>query len=210
MKHRPRRYLQLFACVVALAGAVATAPPLSAGDGPVTPPRVPPDLQVPDDVTAFLEAHAVGTQNYVCLPSGSSFVWTFFAPQATLFDDERQQIITHFLSGNPVEGGTPRATWQHSRDTSLVLAVTTGQSSDPTFVTPGAIPWLRLRAVGAHDGPAGGHTLTPTLFIQRLNTAGGGAPTTGCALAADVGTKMLVPYKADYFFYQHRGSVNGR
>jgi len=52
------------------------------------------------------------------------------------------------------------------------------------------------------DGPTGGHTLTATTFIQRLNTAGGGAPSTGCASSTDVGNQAFVPYTADYFFYK--------
>jgi Protein of unknown function (DUF3455). len=197
--------MSLFVCVVALTAVVAAARPRPAHDGPVTPPRVPASVEVPGNLKAFLEGHATGTQNYVCLPSGASVAWTFVAPQATLFDDDRQQIITHFLSGNPSESGTPRATWQHSADTSAVWAVTDGQSSDPTFVKPGAIPWFRLRVVGAQAGPTGRHTLTPTVYIQRLNTVGGSAPPTGCAQATDVGKKVVVPYKADYLFYERRG-----
>lgn len=66
----------------------------------------------------------------------------------------------------------------------------------------GAIPWLRLQVVGSQSGPTGGSALTGTTFIQRLNTAGGLAPATGCAAAADVAKKALVPYEADYFFYR--------
>ena len=103
--------------VIALAScAVIAQSPFT--DHPKAPP-VPPDLQVPEGNTAFLEGHAVGTQNYICLPSASGFPWTFFSPQATLFTnvkwirgDARQQIITHFLSPNPFESGLPRATWQ--------------------------------------------------------------------------------------------------
>src|SRR5262249_15469191 len=84
-----------------------------------TAPRMPAAIQVPAGNTSFLTAQAVGTQNYVCLPSGNSFSWTFFGPQATLFltlrfsqAEIRQQIATHFLSPNPSESGMPRATWQ--------------------------------------------------------------------------------------------------
>lgn len=45
---------------------------------------------------------------------------------------------------------------------------------------PSAIPWLLLEVVGEQDGPTGGHKLTETTFIQRLNTSGGVAPSTGC------------------------------
>jgi hypothetical protein len=36
----------------------------------VVPPSVPPGLEVPAPNQAFLVGHAVGTQNYVCQPSG--------------------------------------------------------------------------------------------------------------------------------------------
>lgn len=169
----------------------------------VTPPNMPAEIQVPAGNKPYLMGHAVGTQNYICLPSGAGFAWTLFGPQATLFDDDFKQVITHFLSPNPYEpGAPPRATWQHSRDTSETWAVMTHQSSDPVFVRAGAIPWFRLQKVGVQDGPTGGHKLTRTTWVQRLNTIGGVAPATGCAMAADVGKKMLVPYEADYYFYR--------
>jgi len=51
------------------------------------------------------------------------------------------------------------------------------------------------------DGPTGGDTLTKTTFVQRLNTRGALAPSTGCASPSNVGNQAFVPYTADYFFY---------
>jgi hypothetical protein len=56
--------------------------------------------------------------------------------------------------------------------------------------------------VKGEDGPTGGDTLTHTNFVQRLNTSGGVAPTTGCSAPTDVGHLAFVPYTADYFFYR--------
>jgi hypothetical protein len=162
---------------------------------------IPADLRVPAGHTLFLRASATGTQNYVCLPTASGFGWAFYGPQATLFRSGTQ-VITHFLSPNPDEGGLPRATWQHSRDTSRVWANAVASSSDPRFVRPGAIPWLLLEVVGADRGPTGGTRLTETSFIQRIRTSGGVAPATGCDEAPNVGAKALVPYKTDYLFYK--------
>jgi hypothetical protein len=185
---------------IVLIGTLAIAP--SAAAQVVTPPAVPENLQVTDGSIAFLVGHAVGTQNYVCVPTSSGHMWTFFGPQATLFDDNGDQITTHFLSPNPDENGAPRATWQHSGDTSAAWAAAIANSTDPSFVAPGAIPWLLLRVVGTEYGPALGATLTATTFIQRVNTAGGLAPDTGCKSAKDTGKKALVPYTADYVFYR--------
>ena len=199
----------ILAC--ALESSVALAQPAT---NTFTPPPIPDKLQVQDGGTLFLKGQAQGTQNYICLPSGSGFAWTFFSPQATLFfttklfgADIRQQIITHFLSTNPnpADNGAARATWQSSIDTSAVWAraiATATSSTDPNFVAQGAIPWLLLQAVGTQRGPTGGDFLAHTTFVQRLNTSGGVAPATGCSEAANVGATALVPYTADYFFYK--------
>ena len=207
---RSRRIL-IVAGIPALAAAFTIALPRPAHARRVTPPPVPTVIQVPAGNKAFFEGHAVGTQNYSCLPSSTGVAWTLFGPQATLFDDDVKQVMTHFLSPNPFDNagaGMPRATWQHSRDTSTVwgLLVPGASSTDPHFVAPGAIPWLLLQVVGAQDGPAGGDKLTPTTYIQRLNTSGGVAPSTGCTLSTDVGKRALVPYTADYFFFRHLGT----
>jgi Protein of unknown function (DUF3455) len=167
-------------------------------------PAVPSDLKVPAGHALFLRASATGTQNYVCLPTDSGFGWAFFGPQATLTSfKSNTQVMTHFLSPNPDEGGLPRATWQHSRDTSRVWAKAVASSSDPIFVRPGAIPWLLLEVAGADPGPARRSRLTEAVYIQRVRTSGGVAPATGCdAQAPNVGAKALVPYEADYLFYK--------
>jgi hypothetical protein len=59
-----------------------------------------------------------------------------------------------------------------------------------------------LDVVGAQDGPNDGDKLSEATFIQRVNTVGGIAPSTGCASAADVGKRAFVSYRADYFFYK--------
>jgi len=172
-------------------------------------PPTPHILQPPAGNVPFLKGHAVGTQNYMCLPSLTGFAWTFFAPQATLFltlefsgRSIQQQITTHFLSANPNENGTPRPTWQSSLDTSAVWGRSIMSSNDSNFVEPGAIPWLLLQVVGTATGPTGGAFLTQATFIQRLNTSGGIAPATGCSSSGNVGATALVPYAADYFFYK--------
>jgi hypothetical protein len=159
---------------------------------------VPANLEVPEGNRAYLMDHAVGTQNYICL--GADMPWTFIGPQATLFNDEAKQSITHFLSINPADGQA-RATWQHSRDTSAVWARAIASSTDPAYVAPGAIPWLLLSVAGSQEGPTGGDKLSQTTFIQRVNTVGGSAPAGGCPAA---GARAFVPYETDYVFYKAR------
>jgi hypothetical protein len=128
-ENQTTRRILLITCVMALAVSFTVALPQAAHADLVTPPPVPSNIEVPAGNTAFLEGHAVGTQNYICLLSG----WTFFGPQATLFNDLDEQVVTHFLSPNPDEGGTARATWQHSQDTSTVWGVAIA-SYTPAFV----------------------------------------------------------------------------
>jgi hypothetical protein len=201
-ENQPTRRILPIASFVALAAAFTAALPEPVHAHRVTRPRVPANIEAPAGNKVFLEGHAFGTQNYICLPSGSGFSWILFGPQATLFDDDLKQVITHFLSPNPLENDTLRATWQHSRDTSAVWARAIATSSDPNYVAPGAIPWLLLEVVGAEDGSTGGHKLTAATFIQRVNTVGGMAPSTSCTLSTEVGAKAFVPYRADYFFYK--------
>jgi hypothetical protein len=198
------------ACATALAVVLTTAAAGASNrdNDRETPPPVPTDLEVPEGNRLFFVGHAFGTQNYICLPSAtapSGVAWTLFGPQANLFDRHGRQITTHFLSPNPDEGGLARATWQHSDDTSAVWARMAATVSDPAYVAPGAIPWLKLEVVGDARGPHNGRTLTPATWIQRLNTTGGTAPSTGCAAATDIGVRTFVPYAADYFFYKKAG-----
>ena len=163
---------------------------------------MPGDLTVPAGNQVFLVAHAIGTQNYICLPrtSAPGLGWVLTGPQATLFDDDLGQALTHFLSVNPVEG-VARATWQHSHDSSAVWALADRTSSDPAYVAAGAIPWLRLRVVGAQAGPDAGDRMTRTTYIQRLDTLGGSAPAGDCPA---IGARTFVPYAANYVFWRQR------
>lgn len=200
------RRTPLIGCLAALGMAFTLALPRAADAGSVTPPAVPAGIEVTAPNTeAFLVGHAIGTQNYVCLPSPSidHVAWTLFTPQATLFSDNGGQLLTHYFSPNPIENNIVRATWQDSLDTSTVWGKVIAPSSDPVFVAPGAIPWLLIEVVGRRPGPNAGKTVSRmTNFIQRVNTSGGAAPSTGCSLSTDIGNKEFVPYTADYFFYR--------
>jgi len=207
----------VLAAVAAMAFTVPPPGPAYADD--TIPPAVPGNIQVPAGNKLFLVGHAVGTQNYICVPSGTSVRFVLFTPQATLFDDDGEQLITHYFSPNPSEVNTDpkvisnytiRATWQDSKDSSTVWGkVEPGRSStDSNYVEPGAIPWLLVTIAGHQDGPTGGDRLSGTTFIQRLNTHGGVAPATGCTSLGDLGNTAFVPYTTDYYFYKSTGRGN--
>jgi hypothetical protein len=205
-KNRTTR--RILSCASATALALACTVAQAHGDE-VTAPGVPFDIRVPEGNIAFFQGHGVGTQNYACSPSGAGFAWILFTPEATLFNGAGKQVTTHFNSPNPspldkntdprvvAVGGAIRATWQHSRDSSIVWAKAVSSVS----VRADSIAWVKLEVVGSQDGATGGDTLTPTTFIQRVNTRGGLAPFDGCSQLSDVGKKAFIPYTADYFFF---------
>jgi hypothetical protein len=201
--HRPIRGTLRWTFTIAAALALASSLGQAAQARRLDPPPVPAGIAADAGSVAFFAGHAVGTQDYVCLPSGSSFAWTLITPQATLFGPRDQQLTTHFFSPNPLEAGTVRPAWQHSRDTSTVWGKLHASSADSAYVAPGAIPWLLLDVAGAAAGPNGGNALTAATQIHRVNTFGGAAPATGCTASSDVGKKEFVPYEADYFFYSN-------
>ena len=186
--------------VLALALPVAAS---AQRGGRIDLPEIPANLAVEHGNAPYLQTRAYGTQNYVCVPAATGVAWKLFGPQATLYPPSAPiQIATHFLSPNPDEQGTPRATWQHSSDGSAVWARMIQTSSDSNFVAPGAIAWLLLEVVGRAEGPIGGAVLERTTFIHRVNTEGGVAPSAGCNTVSQIGATALVPYSTDYIFYR--------
>jgi hypothetical protein len=219
LSNQPTRRIMPAACAAALAMACAFS--LSAHAGKVTPPDVPDNLKVLDGTHPFLVGHAIGTQNYVCVPAGVDaqgqprFAYTLFTPEATLFNDDGDQLITHFFSPNPdpddpntsaavVADGAIRATWVSSKDGSSVWAkLHVSDKGVSGSFTPDktAVAWLLLDKVGVLDGLTGGNILSKTTQVQRLSTTGGVPPDHGCSVSSDVGHTGFSDYTADYFFY---------
>ncbi len=147
-------------------------------------PAVPESINPPENQRVVLRGHASGDQIYVCQATagdGSQFAWGLSGPEAKLTDDAGKEIATHFAG----------PTWQ-STDGSQVK----GKMVNQSIPDPGSIPWLLLGAVD-HNGTG---VMSNVSAIQRLNTKGGKAPTTGCD-AQHQGQKTRVSYTADYYFY---------
>lgn len=219
-ERKAKRLRSWFVTAVTLGCALAAISELQAQS--ITPPTAPPIITPPEGNSAFLVGHAVGTQGYICLPTGpgrSSASWTVrnARPEAALFPPffgQDIQIITHFLSPdanpneaapNPLPFGS--ATWQTSVDGSKVWAQVLHSNSipagsDPSCPNAGSIACLLLESIGSQQGPTGGTLLSKTTFVQRLNTNGGSAPAEGCSTSDDVGNQVLVPYTADYYFFR--------
>jgi hypothetical protein len=203
-QHHITRRIRLIACIGALGTAFTIALPQAAHAEHLTPPSVPDRLQVPEGNEVFLIGHAFGTQDYVCAASGTGVAFVLTTPEAVLFDNPARRVVNHFFSPNPVEGGTIRATWQSTRDSSVFwgkLIASATFLTDPEFVAPDAIAWLTLGQAGVLVGVGGGNKLAVASFVQRVNTVGGLAPSIGCNSPADIENKAFVPYEADYVFY---------
>ena len=182
-----------------IVGMVVAAGAAAHGQQRLYPPAVPDNLVVSSDYKLTLAGHAVGTQNYICAVTPAGVVdWLFIGPQATVFDTDGRQIMTHFLSKNPWDADALQATWQHSGDTSAAWAVRV----DGATVDPTAIDWLLLDVRGSQPGPSGGDKLDDTQFIQRVHTVGGLKPPTSECTASKLTTRRNVYYEADYYFYK--------
>jgi hypothetical protein len=147
------------------------------------PAHVPDALDPPAQATIDLGLSANGVQVYACTSAkpGEAPSWTLEAPHALLSSGDRIAGI-HFAG--PM--------WQ-GLDGSQVKGARLASADAPTAT---AIPWLLLSAAATGEG-----TFAQTTHIQRLDTVGGKAPSSGCD-ASHIGAKVLVPYRANYFFYR--------
>lgn len=152
------------------------------------PGNVPAALDPPAEATIAFGFAAQGVQIYTCkaavatapaVTPGPTF--TLKAPHAVLSDGPQVRAV-HFAGPS----------WQ-ALDGSLITGAKVASSPSPD---PAAIPWLLLKAA-THSGTGAFADVT---FIQRLDTVGGVAPSTGCD-DTHLGTEVLVPYRSSYFFY---------
>jgi hypothetical protein len=188
--------------ITVLVATLVLALPLTAAADGDNPPPVPENLAVPAGARPYLIGHANGTQAYVGMPTATGAAWSFYGPQATLFDASGGQMMTHFLSPNPDENGAPRAHGSTHGTRAPCGAWRSRSSTDPNFIAPGAVPWLLLRVEGSVVGPLNGDKISRTIFIQRVKTDGEVTPSVGCSVGSDVGKRVFVPYTADYVFYR--------
>lgn len=149
---------------------------------PTSAQEVPKRLQPPANETLLLQVHAKGDQVYVCKAEASQFTWTLKAPNAQLFTKDGKPFGKHFAGPS----------WE-ANDGSRVTGKAAASASSPD---PDSIPWLLVTVVNR----SGEGMLARVTSIQRLNTKGGKASTSGCD-NAHLGQELRVPYSADYLFF---------
>jgi hypothetical protein len=144
--------------------------------------QIPPQLQPPAGEQLLIQVHAKGDQVYICKAGATEFSWGLKAPDAQLYDKDGKPFGKHFAGPS----------WEAndgSRVTGKAVANVPSPDAD-------SIPWLLVNIV-SHEGSG---VLSRATSIQRLNTKGGKAPTSGCD-SVSAGKEVRVPYSADYLFY---------
>ena len=153
---------------------------------PPTPAVKVPDKLKPGATESLAKiVPAKGVQIYECRAKkdhAGAYEWAFVAPEADLFDGHGNRIGRHYAGPH----------WESS-DGSKILGMVKERADAPAA---DAIPWLLLSAKSV--GPAG--SFSKVTSIQRVNTAGGVAPKTGCSQAT-AATPARVEYTADYYFF---------
>jgi hypothetical protein len=172
------RLLLLAAALAALPAAAITEPGGIAAS-----------LRVPASEAPAFVLNGNGVYVYQCrqaLSDPNTYVWAFVVPDATLYDGPRS-VARHATIG----------LYESLSDRTSVSGVV--HSSQPAG---GAnLPWVLIRAQ-----PIGESGLFANVSsIQRVNTTGGAAPSSGCG-PDNVGEEARVAYQADYYFYKRAGT----
>jgi len=152
------------------------------------PAGLAPALRVSLDEEPAFVLSGNGVQVYQCrlgLSVPDSYVWSFVAPDATLYEGSR--TAARLATPNLVESTSDR-----SSVSGFVRSMQPAGGNN--------LPWTTMRAPLGDTGQFAGVT-----SIQRVNTNGGMAPATGCN-ADNVGNEARVAYNADYYFYKRRGT----
>jgi hypothetical protein len=171
---------------IGLIAATAALVPARVAEARTADPVVPSELVVPDGNQLFRVGHAVGVQIYSCNATSTGAAWALVGPRANVYDNRGKVIMTHYAG----------PTWQ-ARDGSWVV----GRKEAAVTVDPTAVDWLKLSRASSSAGPDG-DLLVATTFIQRLATSGGVAPPAAQCTTGTTGSRVEVPYTADYHFWR--------
>jgi hypothetical protein len=155
----------------------------ASGQG-IARPDVPDKIKAPGSEEVVLQAHALGSQIYVCQPgTDGKFAWTLKAPEAELHDQQGAIIGRHYAG----------PTWKHN-DGSEVTGKAVARVDSPDL---DSIPWLLVTTTG-HSGDG---VLSRVNSIQRIHTKGGQPPPAADCEASRQNREAKSSYTADYYFY---------
>ncbi len=139
-----------------------------------------PQLRVDESHKLAMQLYAHGVQIY----KWNGTTWVFDAPLAVLTANAggTAKIADHYRG----------PTWESNSGSKVVAALV-----ERCTPNPNAIQWLLLSATST-EGPGPFDRVT---YIQRINTAGGLAPT---APGDFINQEARVPYTTEYLFYRQK------
>ncbi|MGA2096373.1 MAG: DUF3455 domain-containing protein [Candidatus Acidiferrum sp.] len=144
--------------------------------------QAPPQIQPPANERLVLQVHAKGFQVYTCKEDVDRYAWELKGPEAELFDKGGKFFGKHYYG----------PTWE-ANDGSKIVGKAAANVPSPDA---DSIPWLLVTVVD-HSGKG---ALASVTSIQRLNTKGGKALSSGCD-NTHAAEELRVPYSADYLFF---------
>ena len=144
--------------------------------------QAPKQLQPPVNERLLLRVHGKGDQIYTCKGDGGQFAWVLKGPEAQLLDKKGKLFGRHFAGPS----------WE-ANDGSRITGKAAANAPSPDA---DSIPWLLITVVSR----SGEGVLASVTSVQRVNTKGGKASTSGCDAAHD-GQEERKPYSADYLFF---------
>ena len=147
---------------------------------------LPPSVQVPAGHRVVMQTVGAGDITYQCRVKkdmAGQFEWVFVGPNAVLSDRSGNAVGKYF---------GPPATWENN-DGSKVTAT-------QVAVAPAGAGNIPLQLVKANPAVGNG-AMSGVTYIQRVATKGGVAPASACS-AANLDSKEIVKYQADYIFWK--------
>jgi len=148
--------------------------------------ELPATVQVPAGHKVAMETVGIGQITYECRAKkdmAAEHEWVFVGPDAKL--QTRSGTVIGKYWGPP-------ATWENN-DGSKVTAT-------QLAVAPAGAGNIPLQLVKANPATGMG-AMQGVTYIQRVATKGGVAPSMACG-AANLGSKQIVEYQADYIFWK--------
>jgi hypothetical protein len=168
-----------FLCAILPAAFVLLAPACTQSPPPAEAIAIFDNIRVTGPILA--DVRAKGFQVYTLKRDATgNLAWVLKAPDAT-FENAAGLQGKHYAG----------PTWESTSDGSKVVGKKIADHASPK---PDAISWLLL-AAASRDGNG---LLSTVTFIQRVDTAGGKAPSVGNAKEGD---EVRIPYTAEYIFY---------
>lgn len=147
---------------------------------------LPASVQVPSGHRVAMQTVGAGDITYQCRAKkdmAGQFEWVFVGPDAVLSDRSGNAVGKYY---------GPPATWE-SNDGSKLTAT-------QLAVAPAGAGNIPSQLVKANPAMGSG-AMSGVTYIQRVATKGGVAPALACG-AANLDSKVIVKYQADYIFWK--------